>query len=205
MGVAANESFAGNVGVWRNVLERGRFSNGHNWFTPLPVFWSACCGLFQNARLLLNSFFIVRNNDQLKNCHQWLNKLKSQYDWIKVVVQTEKRSTSKNALSHAWYKEIAEQTGWTEKEAKNYCKREFGVPILLAENKEWAWGYEKALEAFLVIGEAKGKTKYEIEMYMMDLMAVTSKMTEMQMKDYLQRMSIHFAEQNIFLTSERDF
>lgn len=142
-----------------------------------------------------NNFYIVRNLEQLKNSQQWLAKLFNQYGWIKVMVQTDKRSQGKNALSHVWFKEIANQTGVTEAEAKAQCKLEFGVPLLRTEDQKFNAWCERVLD----------NLSYEGKIAAMRYFPVSSIMDEKQMHEYLQRISIAYAQRGIILTSMREF
>ncbi len=142
-----------------------------------------------------NNFYTVKNSDQLKNAQAWLAKLFNQYGWIKVMVQTEKRSISKNALSHVWFKEIANQTGCTENEAKAQCKLEFGVPLLRSEDQKFNAWCERVLD----------NLSHEGRIAAMRYFPVSSIMDEKQMHEYLQKISMTYANRGIILTSLRDF
>lgn len=143
----------------------------------------------------MSNFFIIKNTDQLKNGQAWLAKLHNQYGWIKVMVQTEKRSLSKNALAHVWFKEIASQTGCTENEAKAQCKLEFGVPLLRTEDAKFNAWCERVLDGL----------SYQARLAAMRYFPVSSIMDEKQMHEYLQRISVAYAQRGIILTTMRDF
>lgn len=107
-----------------------------------------------------------------------------------------KRGLSQNALSHAWYSEIEKAFHLQIGEAKRYCKYQFGVPMLRAEDSE----FNDALELL-----KQGRYTYEQKLKMMDMLPVTSRMSKDQMKRYLTAMQVHFAQQGLALEGRGEF
>ena len=103
------------------------------------------------------------------------------HKWLKVTVQTSKpRSIDQNAISHAWYEQLARELleddaiGW-----KSYCKLHFGVPLLRAEDQQFREFYDNAM---------KNSLTYEQKLAAMKFVPVTSLMTKAQLSKYLEAM-----------------
>jgi hypothetical protein len=96
---------------------------------------------------------------------------------------TETRSDKQNRLSHAWYAELADNLKeYTALGYKNYCKLNFGVPILRAEDEEFRTSYDKVIRPL----------GYEQKIEVMNILPVTSIMTTKQLSQYLDAMKAHF-------------
>jgi hypothetical protein len=67
---------------------------------------------------------------------------------------------------------------------KRFCKLHFGVPILLAEDEDFAEVYNGAIRYRLT---------YEEKLAAMELLPVTSRMTTAQLSRYAEDMQRHFA------------
>ena len=103
------------------------------------------------------------------------------HKWLKVTVQTSKpRSIDQNAISHAWYEQLAREL--PEDDAicwKSYCKLHFGVPLLRAEDQQFREFYDNAM---------KNSLTYEQKLAAMKFVPVTSLMTKAQLSKYLEAM-----------------
>lgn len=106
---------------------------------------------------------------------------------LEVLVRPAKknRSYEQNAISHAWYQELAaklpedDALGW-----KCFCKLHFGVPILRAEDDDFRESYDGTIKAM----------SYEQKLQVMRILPVTSLMTTNQLSRYLEAMQEHFRE-----------
>lgn len=111
--------------------------------------------------------------------------------FLRVTVRTGKaRSLDQNAISHAWYQQIArerredDELGW-----KAYCKLHHGVPILRAEDAEFREFYDGALKGLA----------YEQKLTAMKYLPVTSLMTKPQLSKYLEAVQADFRNQGVWL------
>jgi len=101
------------------------------------------------------------------------------------------RSHDQNAISHAWYGQIAtelredDELGW-----KCYAKLHHGVPILRAESEHFRENYDAAI---------KGLT-YEQKLKVMRLLPVTSLMTKAQKSKYLEAVQDDFKGRGVILS-----
>jgi len=94
------------------------------------------------------------------------------------------RSLDQNAISHAWYEQIAAEL--REDSAlgvKNFCKLHFGVPILRAEDADFRDFYDAAIKPHL---------SYEQKVAAMAFVPVTRLMTVKQLSAYLAAMQDHY-------------
>lgn len=128
---------------------------------------------------------IVINSDlSLQSALGMLRELYQQHRYVKISAKTGKaRSIDQNAISHAWYEQIARELreddalGW-----KSYAKLHHGVPILRTEDEEFREAYDATI---------KGMT-YEQKLKAMRLLPVTSLMTKPQLSKYLEAMQEDF-------------
>lgn len=101
---------------------------------------------------------------------------------VRVSLYKYTRSLDQNALSHAWYAEIARtEKEYTPAEVKRLCKYHFGIPIL-RRNMEYSEMIEKAL----------GPLSYEERLKAMDLIKVSSVMKTGEMSTYLEHIQRHY-------------
>ena len=106
--------------------------------------------------------------------------------WLRMSWRHEKdRTLQQNALSHAWYEQIAaELREGTALDAKAECKLRYGVPILRAEDAEFRAMYDGALKVMA----------YEQKLAVMHYLPVTSLMTTAQLSQYLEAVRAAYAE-----------
>jgi len=100
------------------------------------------------------------------------------------------RSNDQNALTHAWYAQIArelredDESGW-----KSYCKLHHGVPILRAEDDEFRDAYDAAIKGL----------SYELKLAAMRILPVTSRMTKVQLSKYAEAVQADFRGKGVRL------
>lgn len=113
-----------------------------------------------------------------------------------VVKECSKRSLDQNALSHAWYNEIAMQLqDRTVLEVKCESKLYCGVPILRAEEPEFCEVYDQLI---------KTRCTVEEKLKLMRLLPVTSIMTKDQLSQYLHAMQEHWQKAGVVLVFPDD-
>jgi len=100
------------------------------------------------------------------------------------------RSLDQNAISHAWYNEIAVQIADTPENVKCECKLRFGVPILRAEDPDFCEMYDTAI---------KNHLNYEQKLVAMRYLPVTSNMTKPQLSRYLEHIQMSYAQQGVIV------
>lgn len=118
--------------------------------------------------------------------------------FLRVTIKTGRdRSLDQNAISHAWYEQLAREL--REYDALGYkcfCKLQFGVPILRAEEPTFRQLYDKSIKASL---------SYEEKIEAMAFLTVTSIMTTAQLTKYLEAMQSYFSEKHgCFLEFPKD-
>lgn len=100
------------------------------------------------------------------------------------------RSLDQNAISHAWYEQIARELreddalGW-----KSFCKLHLGVPILRAEDEEFRTTYDAVIKGLM----------YEQKLLAMKSWPVTSIMVKSQLSKYLEAMQAEFLKRGVVL------
>jgi hypothetical protein len=116
----------------------------------------------------------------------------NRHKFLRVTVKAGKdRSLDQNAISHAWYEQLARELreydalGW-----KCECKLLHGVPILRAEDPEFRRFYDGAIKATLMYPEKLAAMKF---------VPVTSLMTKQQLSKYLEAMREHFLRRGVRL------
>lgn len=135
---------------------------------------------------------VINSNDSLQRFMGELREMFGKHRFLRLNVKTGKdRSLDQNALSHCWYEQLARELpeedalGW-----KAFCKLQFGVPILRAEDPEFREFYDRSIKASL---------SYEEKLKAMAYLPVTSLMTTAQLSKYLEAMQQHFAKHGVML------
>jgi hypothetical protein len=101
-----------------------------------------------------------------------------------------KRSLDQNAISHAWYQQMAREDRQDDELGhKAYCKLHHGVPILRMENEEFRAFYDAAV---------RGLT-YEQKREAMKFVPVTSLMTKPQLSKYLEAVQADYHNRGVWL------
>lgn len=113
------------------------------------------------------------------------------YKFLRVSVKTGKdRSLPQNAITHAWYSQIArelredDELGW-----KSYCKLHHGVPILRAEDEDFRTAYDSVIKPLT----------YEQKISAMKFWPVTSLMTKEQLSKYAEAVQVDFLRRGVRL------
>lgn len=107
-----------------------------------------------------------------------------------VTIAEPTRSLDQNAISHAWYEQLAREL--REDDAighKCYCKLHHGVPILRAEDGEFREAYDATIKGM----------NYEQKLKAMRILPVTSLMTKPQLSKYLEAIQSDFDRRGVRL------
>ena len=134
---------------------------------------------------------VINSDASLQSFIGEIREMYRVHRYVKATAKTGKaRSLDQNAISHAWYEQIAREL--REDDAlghKCYCKLHHGVPILRAEDEEFREAYDAVI---------KGLT-YEQKLIAMRHWPVTSIMTKEQLSKYLESMQADFAKRGVHL------
>ncbi|HLP99188.1 MAG TPA: hypothetical protein VK149_12170 [Sideroxyarcus sp.] len=138
----------------------------------------------------------INSDNSLQDAMGVLRELYQRNRYLKLNVKVGKaRSLDQNAISHAWYEQLARELreenalGW-----KSFCKLHFGVPILRAEDEEFRTAYDSSVKHLT----------YEQKLQAMHFVPVTSLMTKPQLSQYLEAMQQHFAARGVRLEFPKD-
>lgn len=138
---------------------------------------------------------VINSADSLQRAMGVLREEYGRHHFLRINLKTGKdRSVDQNALTHAWYGQIARElpedteAGW-----KAFCKLCFGVPILRAEDEEFRNFYDSAIKQSLT---------YEQKLKAMSYMPVTSLMTVKQLSAYADAMQAYFRQAGVILESQ---
>jgi len=115
---------------------------------------------------------------------------------IKLQLSVPPRSNDQNALMHAIQTEVQRQTDWSKDEIEEYCKLMHGVPILLAQDADFAKRWDELVYR-------TGMT-YELQLKLMRWLAVTRLMSKKQMTDYIDATIMDFSSQGYVITLPGD-
>ena len=125
-------------------------------------------------------YFILRTKEHRYFAAQALGSVEPSPDkpyYVKIAPYDETRRDAQNRLSHMWYSEISKQGGeYTAEDIKCIAKLRWGVPILVAEDEQFAAFWQKVKTTC---------PTYEERMEAMRYIPVTSIMTVKQMSQYL--------------------
>lgn len=107
-----------------------------------------------------------------------------------------KRSLDQNAISHAWYEQVARELREDDaRGVKRFCKLHHGVPILRAEDAEFREAYDGAILRTLT---------YEQKLQAMDVLPVTSRMTTVQLHAYMLEVQEHYRKLGVYMKFPED-
>ena len=133
----------------------------------------------------MSSAAIVNSEQSLSRVIGDIREAFHTHKFLRITVKSGKeRSLDQNAISHAWYEQIAAEL--REDSAlgvKNFCKLHFGVPILRAEDADFRDFYDAAIKPHLT---------YEQKVAAMAFVPVTRLMTVKQLSAYLAAMQDHY-------------
>lgn len=137
------------------------------------------------------STFTIDSADSLQ---RFIGDIREQWNihkYLRGSLKTGKdRSLDQNAISHAWYQQIARELreddalGW-----KCYSKLHCGVPILRTEDSEFCANYDLVIKPLA----------YEKKLIAMRCWPVTSIMTKPQLSKYLEIMQGDFRVKGVML------
>lgn len=134
---------------------------------------------------------VVNSAESLQSAIGSLRQAWDEHKFLRINVKTGvDRSMSQNALTHAWYGQIArelredDELGW-----KCYCKLHHGVPILRAEDAEFRDTYDTAIKGL----------SYEQKLKVMRFFPVTSLMSKQQLSKYAEQVQMDFAQRGVHL------
>lgn len=113
---------------------------------------------------------VINSEQSLQSAIGDLREMWNTYKFVKLNAKTGKaRSLDQNAISHAWYEQIARELREDDIIGhKCYCKLHHGVPILRAEDEEFREAYDAVIK----------RLTYEQKLIAMRHWPVTSIMTK---------------------------
>lgn len=134
----------------------------------------------------------IRNDS---DAHKLLETIKSQPYPITLTFKAgeESRSNRQNRLFWQWLKDAEKQGDQKDWEYRAYCKGHYGIPILIAENDDFAIQYNDIIRPL----------PYEEKLALMNPpidLPVTSLMTVKQMSKFLDSVWNHFTGLGFVLT-----
>lgn len=132
----------------------------------------------------------VTTQEQADRLARWLVGMPLPY--TVTVREGEVRSLNFNALLHKWFAQIARQLeGETMYSVKGACNHKYGLPIRLQDQGfEWLWS------------QTGGRLSYERQVKILEggYFAITSAMTNPELKKYMDAMQQDYAEQGVYVS-----
>lgn len=134
---------------------------------------------------------IVNSEIALQSAIGELRESFRSHKFLRVNVKTGKaRSLDQNAISHAWYQQMAREDRQDDELGhKAYCKLHHGVPILRSDDAEFRAFYDSALKGL----------SYEQKIGAMKYLPVTSLMTKPQLSKYLEAVQADYRVRGVYL------
>lgn len=135
--------------------------------------------------------WVINSEQSLQSAIGDLREMWNTYKFVKLNAKTGKaRSLDQNAISHAWYEQIARELREDDIIGhKCYCKLHHGVPILRAEDEEFREAYDAVIK----------RLTYEQKLIAMRHWPVTSIMTKQQLSAYLESVQADFKARGVRL------
>jgi len=135
--------------------------------------------------------YTINSDTSLQNFIGEIRETYEKFKFLRANVKTGKdRSLSQNAITHAWYEQLARELreddaiGW-----KCYSKLHHGIPILRAEDEEFRDVYDQVIKGL----------SYEKKLIAMKSWPVTSIMTKEQLSKYAEAMQVDFRARGVLL------
>lgn len=134
---------------------------------------------------------VINSDNSMQDTFGILRELYVRNRYLKITVKIGKsRSLDQNAISHAWYEQLARELreddalGW-----KCFAKLHLGVPLMRAEDAEFREAYDQVIKPL----------SYEKKLIAMRCWPVTSIMTKPQLSKYLEMMQTEFMARGVML------
>ena len=132
--------------------------------------------------------FVINSADALSKAKALLQSTFDEHKYVRMTLRLGKdRSLDINALSHVWYEQVSRELNEDLPiQVKAFCKLTYGVPILLAQDRQFQAFYAHTIEPLT----------YEQQLWIMekDFCPVTSRMTTTQMKQYMDDVQAAYAD-----------
>lgn len=113
-----------------------------------------------------------------------------------------KRSEEISRLSHVYYRMIGKHIGITPELAKTTCKRKWGLNVLRDQAKDQTKAGEQAGKIIGTLNKYGFRNMSEADkLEFVEILTVTSIMTNKSMRSYMMQIEQHFAEQGLILKS----
>ncbi|SEO76720.1 hypothetical protein SAMN02800692_2015 [Luteibacter sp. UNC138MFCol5.1] len=140
---------------------------------------------------------VVNSVERLQSILGDIREAWGKHHYLRVTIKTGKdRTLDQNAISHAWYEQIARELREdTAEGVKAECKLRFGVPILRAGDEEFREMYDASI---------RGHLSYEQKLKAMRFIPVTSLMTTSQLSQYLEDVQREYAGRGVMLEFPED-
>jgi hypothetical protein len=105
--------------------------------------------------------------------------------------QGEKRSIPQNSIMHMWFDEIAKHLGdRTLKDVKGQCHHMWALDVRLKDPQfAWVWQRTGALMSY----------EQQCNLLASETLGVSSRMSKAEMREYLEQIRAHYAQQGIVL------
>ncbi|RRW90612.1 hypothetical protein [Pandoraea apista] len=140
---------------------------------------------------------VINSPESLQRAIGAIRQQWEQHKFLRLNVRTGKdRSLDQNAITHAWYSQIAQALpeddalGW-----KCYCKLNYGVPIMRAGDEQFRETYDAAI---------KHSMTYEQKLMAMRIVPVTSLMNVKQLSAYAEAIQSDFRRIGVNLEFPED-
>ena len=139
----------------------------------------------------MNKKLAVYNEASLNEAISELRQAHQENRFLRLTIRSNRgRSLVDNAHSWVWYREISDFLGdLTVEEAHCLCKLEYGVPILMGNNPDFAAFYIQTME----------RIPYEDRLKAIKYLSITSVMTDDEMGEYLRDIKRAFSQQGLIL------
>ena len=136
----------------------------------------------------------LHNSHQFNAFEEWVKKQWLMEKHPTVQVMAGERSTNQNAMIHALYGQIAQQSeDLSVLDVKRMCKLHYGIGILKAADPSFAEWYDRSLKGL----------RYEDKILLMSHMPVTSEFTKGQATEYIDTILSEYGKRGYALADPR--
>ena len=139
---------------------------------------------------------VLRSADDIEPLARLIGA-RTKYPMTVTITQGANRSGQQNRLAQRWYTDVSRQLeDLTHEEVRAYCKLDFGVPILRAENEAFRQSYDQTMKHLPYEDKLAAIKAFDLP--------VTRLMTVKQMTAFMAEVQRHYAGQSIRLTDPMD-
>ncbi len=136
-------------------------------------------------------------DEKVANFNRAIDAKRMKGEDVRVKFVDGKRTKTRNDQVRAVYKQVAQQReDETLISIERHCKLHYGVPLLRAHDEPFRYLYDTVI---------KNNICYEDKLHAMDILPVTSRMSEKLCREYIAIVIEEYSKQGLYMAQEREY